>query len=83
METKPEAKVVIPRKLPEEEEPWKWRKTKEGHMTLLPTRDRIKPNKYKPGLGKTLKSPSCFNVGPIQVICKFCMWQCSCVTQVR
>lgn len=83
MENKPTAKIVIPRKSPEEETPWKWRKSKEGYLMPIPARERIKPNKYKPTLGKTLKSPNCFNVGPIQVVCKSCMWQYSCVTQVR
>lgn len=78
-----EIKIPGKNQNPVEEKPWKWRKTKEGGFAILPTKDRIKPNKYKPGLGKTLKSPSCFNVGPVQVGCKTCMWKYSCVTQVR
>lgn len=77
------SKITIPTKSPEEEQPWKWRRSKEGHLMSIPNRERMKPNKYKPGLGKTLKSPKCFNVGPVQVVCKTCMWQYSCVTQVR
>ncbi len=83
MKTEPEAKVIIPAKSPDEEEPWRWRRTKEGYLALVPTRERVRPNKYKPRLGRTLKSPSCFNVGPIQLGCKSCMWRYSCTTQVR
>jgi hypothetical protein len=70
---------IKPPKLPE---PWKMTKTREGHMTMLPTRMRIKPNKYNPKAGPAPKnSPSCLNMGLKSgniIKCNSCMWQSVC-----
>ncbi|OGM08112.1 hypothetical protein A2Z67_03735 [Candidatus Woesebacteria bacterium RBG_13_36_22] len=68
-----------------EEKAWKRRLSKKGIMIPIPAKEQVRPNKYKPGRGKTFKSPGCFKMGlwkdgdlkrPIR--CKTCMWQSNC-----
>jgi len=70
---------IKPPKLPE---PWKMTKTREGHMTMLPTRMRIKPNKYSPKAGPVPKNlPHCLTEGLKNekiVKCRSCMWSLQC-----
>jgi hypothetical protein len=76
-------KIVIKQIPPQEEEPWKYRKSKEGSFLLVPTKDRIKPNKYNPSMNKkVLKQPTCFRAELVQVGCKTCMWRFSCNKEI-
>jgi len=74
-----EFKINVPTKEPP---PWKFGKTKEGDPIFLPTRMRIKPNKYSPKAGHVPKhSPHCLGKGlkSDQIIkCRSCLWENLC-----
>lgn len=63
-------------------EPWMMGKTIEGKPIVLPTRMRIKPNKYTPkGSPAPKYSPHCLNKGLKDeriIQCRSCMWQGQC-----
>jgi len=76
----PNMKIKVP-------EPWMMTKTKEGQPILLPTRMRIKPNKYSPKAGPMPKNnPHCLDSGHRdmqQIKCKSCLWTSQCGKQVK
>lgn len=76
-----------PKILPDEKErqkeireAWKFGLGRDGKTKLrLPSRMRVSPSKYKPGKGKKLKNqPRCYNLGPISLSCKTCLWKSIC-----